>query len=67
MSKFVDNLVFLAVTVVVFTLEDDGRVWDCLARGVLIIDADNLVGYHLNPSSYAFRLLFVYSLGLGFF
>ena len=25
-SKFVDNLVFLAVTVVVFTLEDDGRV-----------------------------------------
>ena len=30
-SKFVDNLVFLAVTVVVFTLEDDGRVWDCLA------------------------------------
>ena len=43
-SKFVDNLVFLAVTVVVFTLEDDGRVWDCLARGVLIIDADNLVG-----------------------
>ena len=44
MSKFVENLVFLAVTVVVFTLEDDGRVWDCLARGVLIIDADNLVG-----------------------
>ena len=43
MSKFVDNLVFLAVTVVVFTLEDDGRVWDFLARGVLIIDADNLV------------------------
>ena len=44
MSKFVDNLVFLAVTVVVFMLEDDGRVWDFLARGVLIIDADNLVG-----------------------
>ena len=44
MSKFVDNLVFLAVTVVVFMLEDDGRVWDFLARGILIIDADNLVG-----------------------
>ena len=44
MSKLVDNLVFVALTVVVFTLEDDGRVRDCLARGVLIIDADNLVG-----------------------
>ena len=44
MSKFVDNLVFVAVTVVVFTLDDDGRVRDCLPRGVLIIDADNLVG-----------------------
>ena len=43
-SKFVDILVFLGVTVVVFTLEGDGRVWDRVARGALGMDADNLVG-----------------------
>lgn len=44
MSKFVDILVILGVTVVVLTLEGDGRVWDRVARGVLGMDADNLVG-----------------------
>jgi len=48
--------VFLGVTVVVFVLDGGGRVWDREARGVLVMDADNVVG--LPFASLKFRVSF---------
>ena len=56
--KSADILVFLDVTVVVFTLEGDGRLWDRVARGVLAADLVRLPFASLKVSvSFTLRLL----------
>ena len=55
----VSKFVLLAVSL--FALEGDGGVWDRVARGLLVLDADDLVGLPLESLkfsvSFTLRLL----------